>query len=269
MPAPLSTRPCRRHHRLDGTRLRAERDANAELARAQRDDVRDHAVQTDHAEDQRHRRGDAEDRHRERQARDRRIERPPHRPDVEGRQRRIDFVNQRLHGARRDRDVTVRPRNDRHRARDLAVDRVGRRRTPGNTPFASAARRATCRALRRRRQRSCATDPSEACGSACRSPLDPSESWKNVLGRLLADDRLVAVLSLDLIEHSPGDERNSHRAEVAGVRRRVQLERRNLRRASCVALDPHRILIHAVRLERQARRQPDRLSRRAVAPRDP
>ena len=47
------------HHPPNAPRLGAERHAHADLARALRDDVRQHAVEPDRAEDQRERRRDA------------------------------------------------------------------------------------------------------------------------------------------------------------------------------------------------------------------
>ena len=77
-------------HAGDRLGLRAERDADADLARALRDGVGNHAVDPRHAEQQRHAAGDAEHHQRERRPRQRRVVDLLQRAHARQRQVRID-----------------------------------------------------------------------------------------------------------------------------------------------------------------------------------
>ena len=76
-------------HARDFGVLRAERDADADLARALRHRVRDHAVDAGHAEQQRHRAGNRQHDERKRRPRERRVVNLLQRPHGRERQIRI------------------------------------------------------------------------------------------------------------------------------------------------------------------------------------
>src|SRR5690606_34152860 len=77
-----------------------------------------------------------------------------------------------------------------------------------------------------------------------------------VLGGHLVNYRIVAILVIvERKEGSSGEERYSHRAEVAAVGRDVELQRRDLRLGAGIALHPDRARALPVLLERESRRQ--------------
>ena len=101
-PSDHDPRALRHHHPPHAACLRAQRHAHADLARALRDDVRQHAVETDRAKDQRERRRDAERQHRERQLHHRRPRETGHRVHAVHRRTRRDLAHERA-DFRRDR----------------------------------------------------------------------------------------------------------------------------------------------------------------------
>ena len=124
----LTVRPWRTISSRIAARRRAERHPDPELARALRDQIRDHAVDADRRQPERERREQRQQQHREAPARQRLVDPLRHRPHVVDRQVRIELA-------------------------DLAADRRGQRRRIGrrvrSTTFIAARRELRVREVHR------------------------------------------------------------------------------------------------------------------------
>src|SRR4029078_1000548 len=85
----------------------------------------------------------------------------------------------------------------------------------------------------------------------------PRRIVEGASGGLDADDRLVGVLAVQPVEEPTGNERNTHRVEVAAGDGDISRERTDLRRRRRVPSDVDGILIHSLVRERQAGREAD------------